>query len=248
MKKLLVYILGLVLVFSCSKDAGESTTDNGTGGSMARFVLVGDYLYVVDYANLSTYNVSNPGTPVFVNKQNVGFGIETLFPFEGYLLVGSTTGMYIYNIGANGIPTQQSTYEHFESCDPVVAQGDYAYVTLRSTRSCGALGTVNLLEVIDISNVNNPYKVNEFWMEEPKGLAVDGNFLFVCSGDLGVILFDISQGGSNPIPFDTLNGFTANDVIAQNNHLLVVCNDGLRQFDYSDVTNITDLSFYSVPF
>ncbi|MCD8528821.1 MAG: hypothetical protein LRY27_02340 [Chitinophagales bacterium] len=247
MRAYFYYIVGFVLFFSCGKDSSESTNDNGTGGSMARFVLVDNFLYIVDYTKLSTYDVSNPGSPVFVNKQDVGFGIETLYPFEEYLLIGSTTGMYIYDIGSNGVPQIISNYEHFESCDPVVAQGNYAYVTLRSTRSCGSFGEYNRLEVIDISNVNSPNQVYVYDMAEPKGLAVEGNYLFVCSADLGVIVFDITDP-SQPAPFDTLAGFTANDVIAKDNTLMVVCDDGLRQFDYTDINNITDLSFYSVPF
>lgn len=246
MKKLL-YIFALAIMFSCGKDAAENATDNGTGGSMARFVLVDNFLYVVDYSQISTYNVSNPATPLFVNKQDIGFGIETIFPYESYLLIGSTTGMYIYTISSNGVPVRQSMLEHFESCDPVVAQGNYAYVTLRSSRNCGAIVTDNRLEVVDISNINYPNPISATDMAEPKGLAVDGNYLFVCSGNIGVVLFELSNPAF-PNPIDTIGSFTANDVIAHNNHLLVVCNDGLRQFDYSDINNITDLSFYSVPF
>ena len=37
-------------------------------------------------------------------------------------------------------------------------------------------------------------------------------------------------------------GFEANDVIAQNNIALVVSPDGIRQFDYTDPTSLTELS------
>lgn len=244
----IIFFIAALFFVSCSKDASETSgNENGQGGSLARFVLVDNSLYVIDKSTLSTYDVSNNASPVLVNKQEVNFGIETLYPFGDYLLIGSTTGMYIYSIESNGVPSFVSSYEHFESCDPVVAQGDYAYVTLRSTRRCGAISSYdNRLEVINISNVESPFLENQISLDEPKGLAVDGNYLFVCTSNTGIAVFDVSVPYS-PNPIDQIEGFEANDVIAvDNNRLVVVCADGLRQFDYSDINNIQEISFIDV--
>jgi hypothetical protein len=59
--------------------------------------------------------------------------------------------MYIYRSETNGNIVYASTYSHIASCDPVVAQGDYAYVTL-STNGTRCWCGVNQMDVIKISN------------------------------------------------------------------------------------------------
>lgn len=238
----------ILLLVSCAKDSDNLAAENGTGGSLARFVLVDEFLYVIDASTLSTYNVLNAAQPTLVNTQPVDFGIETLYPYEQYLLIGSTRGMFIYERGADGVPVFLSSFEHFEACDPVVTDGEYAYVTLRNTSICGnfAFG-VNRMEVVSIANPRQPQLVNVINMPEPKGLALDGDFLFVCAGNEGIYVFDKSDA-PNPVLMTTIPGFTANDVITRNNTLLAVCPDGLRQFDYSDIDSILQISYYPVNF
>jgi len=239
--------VSLLFLFSCAKD-DSAPNQNGTGGSLARFVLVGEFLYVIDANSLATYNVSNPAQPVLVQSQVVNFGIETLYPYEEYLLIGSTQGMYIYERGADGVPVFISNFEHFEACDPVVTDGNFAYVTLRNTNTCGNfLWGVNRMEVVNIQNPRQPYLVRTIDMPEPKGLALDENLLFVCAGNTGILVFDKTDA-ANPIQINTIPGFIANDVIARNNVLLAVCPDGLRQFDYSNIDSILQISYYPVNF
>jgi hypothetical protein len=246
--KLVLVLMAASLLHACSKE-GDLASDNGQGGSMARFVVVGDFMYVVDNLKLSVYNVAIPSQPSLVHAQNVNFGIETLYPYANYLLIGSTTGMYIYEVGSNGIPVFISEFVHVESCDPVVTDGEYAYVTLRSSSICGnfLIGGANRMEVLNISNPRFPYLVNAINLPEPKGLALDDSLLFVCVANQGIAVFNKSNP-SNPVQFNSIAGFTANDVIARNNHLLAVCPDGLRQFDYNDPMNISLISYFPVNF
>lgn len=240
-------VFSLLFLFSCSKD-DSSPSENGTGGSLARFVLVDEFLYVIDANSLATYNVSNEAQPEFVSSQTVGFGIETLYPYEEYLLIGSTSGMYIYERGADGVPIFLSNFEHFEACDPVVTDGDFAYVTLRNTSRCGNfVWGVNRMEVVNIQNPRQPFLVRTIDMPEPKGLALYNELLFVCVGAEGIFVFDKSDA-ANPVLINTIPGFIANDVIARNNSLLVVCPDGLRQFDFSEIDSIFQISYYPVNF
>lgn len=244
------YWLFVFLIFglSCSEDSQDFFSNdnaNGQGGSMARFTLVNNFLYVVDNSNLSTYNVTQAENPIFVNTQGLDFGIETIYPYEDFLLIGSTTGMYIYEIGSNGVPSFLSEFEHVESCDPVVTDGTYAYVTLRSGSICW--GSVNRMEILNIENPRNPQLVKTIEMSNPKGLALNGNYLFVCDGNEGIVVFD-KTNGANPLQIGAIDGFSANDVIVRDNRLMAVCPDGLRQFDISDINNITNISYYPVNF
>lgn len=245
LNKLNVIVIALVfgLFISCSKDA-SNTTQNGTSGSLARMIVLDNHMYVIDNVELTTFDISNPSTPIQTDKTEVEFGIETLFPFANYLFIGSNEGLFIYDISnpAKPVPASESKVEHFTSCDPVVANANYAYVTLNTLRTnCGSW-EVNRMEIVDIQNIQYPNVVNTYEMNGPKGLGIDANHLFVCEEYIGVIVFDLLDP-VNPVPIDTLTGFVANDLIPDNGNLMVICEDGLRQFDYSDINNISLISF-----
>ncbi len=222
---------------------GSSTLSQsyGTGGSTARFTLMNSNLYTVSKSKLKLFNVSDPGAPKFVNSINIGNGIETIFPYQNKLFIGSTTGMHIYNATDPSSPVKLSTYQHFTSCDPVVVQGKYAYVTLRSGNFC-RLGT-NLLDVLDIQDPTKPVLVSSFPMLNPHGLAVNGNNLFICEGKSGLKAFNSSDPkgiGQNQLSF--LQNFSAVDVIAGPKSLIVTGDNGIYQYDYTNPSNMKLLS------
>ena len=233
MKKLSYFLLSFLIVSfttSCSKDSAvqADASQTGVGGSTARFAVTGDYLYTVNSNSLEIFDISNPSLPNKVASQEVGFGIETIFPNNGHLFLGAQTGMYIYDINNPAKPVKLSLYEHIYTCDPVVVEGDYAYVTLHSANSwCGRWS--NELHIIDISNLNSPRLLTTYAMENPLGLGVDGDNLFVC--DDGLKVYDIS----NKLNIVLKQSFSinANDVIPYNDLLLVIGDDGLYQYDYS---------------
>lgn len=245
--KIIIVLLVNFLLISCQKsDNGVQTSPNGKSGSLARMIVVNNHLYVIDNLTLSTFDISNAANPINTDKVDLDFGIETLFPFANYIFVGSTDGMYIYDISNPAKPVSASSerLQHVTACDPVVANSNYAYVTLNTLRQdCGNFEAVNELQIVDVQNVLKPELVNIVEMKGPKGLGLDGNTLFICEENLGVIVFDLSINPTNPVAIDTLTGFVANDVIPNNGNLMVVSEDGLHQFNYSDINNISLTSF-----
>jgi len=244
---IILVLFGVLALVSCSKDA-NTTIQNGTSGSLAKMIVLNDYLYVIDNKTLSTFDISNAAVPISTHKVDVGFGIETLFPFANYLFIGSSDGLYIYDISnpASPKPAAESQVSHFTACDPVVANANYAYVTLNSLRTnCGNTFAVNELQIVNVQNILQPFVENIMEMKGPKGLGIDGNHLFICEENIGVVVYDLT----NPLipnPIDTLSGFVANDVIAEYGNLMIVCEDGLRQFDYSDINNISFTSYLNL--
>lgn len=225
MKKIPYLIIMLVFVFvSCEDQSMQGVTETGTGGSMARFTIKGDYLYSVDFENLHVFNINNPQDIIYEKEHQAGFGIETIFPFGELLFLGAQNGMHIYSIENPANPEKISFTPHFVSYDPVVVQGDFAYVTLRSDFNIGR----NLLQVYDITNLSDPQLLKEYNMTGPRGLGVDGDQLFVC--DDVIKIYDIGNGVDltlkNTIPV------TALDVIPMDNILYVVATDGLYQYTY----------------
>ena len=165
--------------------------------------------------------------------------IETIYPFKNKLFIGSTTGMYIYDVSTPGSPVKQSQFTHVRSCDPVVADDNTAWVTLRSGTTCG--GITNRLEAVNITDITKPTLINTYSLTNPFGLSKEGNVLFVCDGKDGIKVFDAADA-KNVKLMKHITGMETYDVIAWNYKALVVAKDGLYQFDYSNLNNIRLLS------
>jgi hypothetical protein len=223
-------------VYASSDSSGNST---GTGGSLARFTIVADYLYALNGGNMNLFDITDPPNPLTWSRVEIGWDIETIFPYEDNIFIGSRTGMYIFDNTDPSNPTQISEFAHVTSCDPVVVEGSYAYVTLKGGSGCG--GVSNQLDIIDISDLKNPSLVKSYGMHGPYGLGVDNNLLFICDGEAGLKVFDAADPLQIALQFHT-DEFETYDVILNNDIALVVGPDGLYQFDYSDINNIIELS------
>lgn len=228
-----------------SVTAAVAPSNPGIGGSMARFTLVNDYLYTIDMSELRAANVSNPEDILVGEKVHVGWGIETIFPTNDNLFIGAQDGMYIMELSNPLQPSQLSVYQHIRSCDPVIVDGDLAYVTLRSGTQCQ--GFTNQLEVIDVSDLTSPQLLHVYSMENPHGLAKDGNSLFVCDGSAGLKIFDaedIAAIDQNQLAH--YEGIQAYDVIAFNNIAMTIGEEGLFQYDYQNKNDIKFLSHIEI--
>jgi hypothetical protein len=223
-----------------NSSAQPAKSSTGQGGSMARFTLINDYLYTVSNSDLYSYNIANPANPKYVNKTAIiNWAIETIYPFKNKLFIGSSQGMYIYDVSSPGNPVQQGQFIHVRSCDPVIADDNRAWVTLRTGSTCG--GNVNQLEVVNIEDLANPSLIKQYGMTNPFGLGKEGNILFICDGKDGIKVYDAADANNLKL-LKQIDGVEPFDVIASNNIALVVAKDGLYQFDYSNVNNIRLLS------
>lgn len=217
----------------------------GLGGSMARFTISQDFLYAVGDNNMQLFDISTATNPQNTKEISLDWGIETIFPYQDNLFIGSTTGMHIYDNQDPANPTYISTYEHIMSCDPVVVEDNYAYVTLRRDNTCQQ--GVDALDVIDISNLSNPTLVKSYSMQNPHGLGIDTGTLFVCEGDFGLKVFNADD--PNNITQNLIQYFrdmNAYDVIPLGNVLLMIGSDGLYQYDYTDPQDLKLLSVIPV--
>ena len=207
----------------------------GIGGSLARFSIVNDYLYAVDNHNLKAVSIVDPSDPKLINNIFAGFDIETIFPLKDKLFLGSMTGLYIFDISNAATPVVKGTFNHGRACDPVVADDNYAFVTLKEGTRCGPAN--NELNVVDIKNINAPVLLKSYALNGPSGLSKDGDILFICDGAAGLKVFNASNV-SNISLIKQIGGIDPHDVIAWNNNALVVAKEGLFQFDYSNPADI----------
>lgn len=247
---LIFFSFALIGFTGCSEDSSMASGHSdagGKGGSMARFTISGNHLYTVDTHSLKLFELTDAQHPKYLNgkDQAMDSGVETIFTLDTLLFIGAQDGMYIYDIKRPEFPNLLSKTLHVRSCDPVVASGNYAYVTLNTEDTwCGSF--TNMLDIYDISNPQNPNLKKSLPLSFPKGLGVDGNKLFVCERTAGIKMFDISDP-INPVwtgdlaHIPEMQNLNTYDVIPLNGILLVSATGGFYQLDYTG----EDLKFLS---
>ena len=231
-----------------SDAAGGAPETVGQGGSLARFTIANSTLYAVDNSSLRAFDLSDPLQPVLAGTIEMGWGIETIFPYGNQLYIGSETGVHIYGIDDPLNPEHFSTFEHVFACDPVVVANDLAYVTLWGGRDCGSVG--DQLEILDVSDPRAPVSLQITPMSSSHGLGVAEGKLFLCSQWEGFRVFALDDEGLLGEELDHVTDITARDVIVlpQDNDLIVLgyYDEGIQQYDYSDEGILTPTSRITV--
>ena len=226
--------------FLVSSDGGgnsgssAATPGYGVAGSMTRFAITGNFLYCVTPASMELFDITDPSSPQQGSSITTFANAETIFPYDNYLFIGSTTGVLIYNNVVPESPVFVSQLLHMTSCDPVVVNGTTAYSTLRSGTTCGTFDN-DVLDIIDLTDINVPVLIKSYNMTGPYGLGIDGQTLFICDGDAGLKMYDVT----NPLNISLLQTVDiANpyDVIPIEGLLIVVTENAILQYDYSSGT------------
>ncbi|MDR2472891.1 MAG: hypothetical protein LBD53_04900 [Tannerella sp.] len=243
--KATIIFLAIISLTSCysGERGGEYATSpgesGGQGGSMARFAVNGDYLYTVDNNSLKMFDITNAAEPKYLPAKNqpLNFGVETIFPLDTLLFIGTRNGMYVYDVRLPEFPQQLAHVTHITSCDPVVADGKYAYVTLNSANIfCGR--NSNLLQIYDLQDIEKPQLIKELiGFNNPLGLGIVGDRLYIC--DNGIKEYDVSdplqpQWIGDLSHISEIQNIDTYDVIPLSDKiLLVIGGDGFYQFDIS---------------
>lgn len=219
----------------------------GKGGSMARFGLYDKYLYVVDRTSVYTFNTETPAALNKIGSQGLSWNVETMFLYDDHMFLGTTNGMIICSLENPVSPKMINSYTHLTSCDPVVVENGYAYVTMRSGVTCRGIDTnINRMDVLSLSaDYKTISQVASYNTANPHGLGIDGNTLFLCDGSAGLKVFDCTDKTS--ILSHQLAGFPAiqaYDVIPlpASKELFMVGDGGFYLYDYKNVNDIKLLS------
>ena len=206
-----------------------------TAGSMTRFLPIGRYLYTINFNELVLFSIGDNYQPSRFARLDTGTQAETLFQLNDLLFVGSTTGMLMYDVTRPGNPNYLNSIQHFRSCDPVVADESFAYVTLRGGTNC--FTETNELQIIDISNPEELSVVARQVMFNPHGLAIHEDYLLVCDGSAGLKVIDVSNR-EEPNVLSTDNIPFAYDIIVDFPSAIVVGEGVLYQYDLSNLPEI----------
>ena len=222
-------------VETVSTNQAEGFSEVSTAGSMTRFLPIDRYLYTINFNELVLFSIGENYQPSRFARLDTGTQAETLFQLKNLLFVGSTTGMLMYDVASSANPNYLNSIEHFRSCDPVVADENYAYVTLRGGTNC--FTETNELQIIDIRNPEELSVVARQVMYNPHGLAVQEDYLLVCDGTAGLKVIDISNR-EEPRVLSTDNLPFAYDIIVDFPSAIVVGEGVLYQYDLTNLPEI----------
>lgn len=226
-----------------NSSGGSSGGSTGVNGSMSRFGLYKDYLYVVLNDYMSIFNLAGDKPEKVVENMYIGGSVETIFSYKDCMFMGTPTGMIIYSVANPLKPEYQSMMWHVYGCDPVVVENDIAYVTVHSGNNCGQ--NFNELIILNVKDVKNPQPIVSYTMTKPKGLGIDNGTLFLCDDGLKIYNAEDPQTlmANRLAHYSGMEGY---DVIPHDNVLMMIADDGIYQYDYSNLKEIKQLSKLAV--
>lgn len=226
-----------------NSSGGSSGGSTGVNGSMSRFGLYKDYLYVVLNDYMSIFNLAGDKPEKAVENMYIGGSVETIFSYKDCMFMGTPTGMMIYSVADPLKPEYQSMMWHVYGCDPVVIENDIAYVTVHSGNNCGQ--NFNELIILNVKDVKNPQPIVSYTMTKPKGLGIDNGTLFLCDDGLKIYNAEDPQTlmANRLAHYSGMEGY---DVIPHDNVLMMIADDGIYQYDYSNLKEIKQLSKLAV--
>ena len=219
-----------------SSFAGSGSKVSGTAN---RVTYANEHVYII--GNNSMYiiadeaqglNKVNTGETLF----NIGEGMETIFPHDGNLYIGSRSAVSIFDISNPRQPEEAYEFDHATACDPVLPADGVAYVTLRTADFSACPSNTNSLLVLDTRNIHDVNQKEEIAMTSPYGITIIGNELYVGEGDNGLKVFDISDKYKPELKKD-IDDIKAYDVIPHptiSNLILTTGPDGVSQYMVND--------------
>lgn len=231
---------GVLLSATSSSGSGSqvAATPIGKAGSTARMTILNNRLYYVGSWEMIIHSLANPATPAKTNSFYFNMGsVETISQLKNNLFIGSMSGMMVYDATNPDAPVFKSSFSHARLCDPVIADGNYAYVTLRSGTACE--GTENEMDILYVADIAKPVFLKKYNLTAPSGLSKDGNILFVCDGSSGLRIFNATEP-NNPVLIKSMAlAEQPNDIIAFSGKGIITASTGLYFIEYSSPTDAT---------
>lgn len=214
------------------------TPPSGVAGSLTRFNATGDYLYCVGSFTLHTFNISQQ-KPVKTSNLSITWDVETIYSFNNNLFIGTNSGVLIYSLSNPSSPSYLNKMEHVRTCDPVITDGQNAFVTLRGGAPCG--GYSNQLDVLNVSNLQSVTLVKSYLLNSPYGLGMDLQYLYICDDGYGIRVYNRNDV-SKMVEVSKITMDHPRDIIVLDHSLLVISDTNFIQYDASDINNIKQIS------
>lgn len=213
-------------------------------GSVNRIAYNDGYVYVISRSFLTSF--SDNGTLELQSSFSLAWEMETIFPHDNKLFVGTMSSMEVLDLSDPANPSNIYTFWHAVSCDPVLPVDDVAYLTLRSGGT-NCPGDDNLLFALDITDASNATIAQQITMDSPFGMTMIGDKLYVGEGENGIKIFDATDR-RNLVLETSDRSIKAYDVLAHPTRadlLLIAGPNGLDQYkiEVDERVLLSSLSF-----
>ncbi len=247
MKYISLFIFCALAFYSCSypEDNLEPKT------TYKQTATIGDFMYQVEADLLSTFDITDPNNIKMVDERRLSFRIESLTSFGDVLFIGSGISLISFKINTAGVPVQdnvvpQMTFSPDQTvCDLMAVDNNLAFVALINHNApnqiCTRSMNDNTIQVYNIATLSNPTLLSSLVLTDVKDVAVDGVLLFVSDGTNGFKIYNLSDP-SNLVELYSFDDFNTQDVVINDGMLIVAGSTELRQYDYSDISDIREIS------
>lgn len=214
-------------------------------------VNIGDFLYQIEGDILSTFDISDPNKIILIDENRLTARVESFISFGGVLFIGAGGSLISYKIANNGKPTRDNivgvmTFSPEQTeCDLLVIDNDLAFVALldhnKPNNICSRLNDNNTIQVYNIETLSSPILLSFLALTDLKDIGSDATLLFVSDGSNGFKIFDKSDP-KNLVELYHFTDFVTNDVVINDGMLIVAGPTELRQYDYTDISDIREIS------
>lgn len=219
--------------------SGKSGDGIGANGSLPRFAIADDKIFIPTESEMFMYSLATLGNPVRALPEYSLYDLKTISVSGKYMFLGTYYYSHLVDI-TSPLSIQPLLYfDEVYSCSPFAVDDTLIFSTSRTGTFCGS--SSNILSVISISDIQNPRLLKEYQMTAPLGFVKEGDILFVCDTYSGLTIYDASDPLTMTI-IKTYPEINAHNVLIYNDILVLLSNDGIYQYDYSDLQNITLLS------
>lgn len=201
-----------------------------------------DTAYVADgYYGLKILDVSTPAMPVLIGQCSPSGRLEKVAVQGDYAYVAALSeGMYIIDISDPTNPTVTGQYEG----DPGYPSETY---DLEVRSNYAYLGDWYGLIIVDVTDPAAPSFVSQPSGAQSAGVALSGNWAYVCTPTGGLKVIDISDPYAPVVDsFYTAWG-RARDIVVDGNTGYMGGSDGVSVLDLSDPGHLSRLSVCKTP-
>ncbi|NUO47668.1 MAG: hypothetical protein HOV80_02300 [Polyangiaceae bacterium] len=232
MRRLLWALIALLLAtgsLGCVRRQLVELPYLATTGPRDRIVERDGILYALNRRSFFVYELpKDPGAPAKrIAELHPPVPVEKLSQHGLLLLISTREQTLIFDVADPTRPKQLGVIS-FGSCDAVAIEKDIAYVATAAAAQCPG---PRVLAVFDMKNPTRPELLADLYLTDPRGLAIDGQKLFVSDAREGVVVFDVSDPRA-PKLVDKVPAAAAGELIARAGILFISADDGIHQYRY----------------
>jgi len=252
--KITIYIILTFLLFNSCKKEAEADYTPATPikiepGPKYMQIIHNQYMYQLwqnpasgKRRRLRVYNIQNAANPILIQDINASYSdnVKSLFIYDEHLYLRSDYSATSYSLAIPESPERVGSNGFMSSCTPILFYKTYMFASAAKNPECGY--NSSSLDLIDISNKSRPNMVKSYSFEDPRGMAIKDQLMYLCDGVKGLLILDIS----NPLNIQVLrtldsikNTFEAK---IEGNTLFLNGSEAVYQYDCSDPLNLVLIS------